>query len=212
MTGTNETGTVAGVDGEGSGVAMHAPIGRPSDWVRRFAALIEPGGSVLDLACGGGRHARWLADAGFRVVGVDRDPVALGMLDRVAGVDTLLADLETDTWPLEGRRFDAVIVTNYLYRPHFDALLRLVRDGGVLIYETFMAGNERFGRPRNPDFLLMPGELPERLRGVFSVIAFEQGEITRPARAVVQRVAAVRTPDAIVVLPDAFDQALNDGV
>ena len=123
----------------------HPGGGVPSDWVRRFAALVPVGANVLDLAAGGGRHARWLAERGCRVTAVDRDAAALATMKGVAGIETRVLDLEGPDWPLGGEQFDAVVVANYLYRPRFAALFELVRPGGLLIYETFMLGNERFG-------------------------------------------------------------------
>jgi SAM-dependent methyltransferase len=164
----------------------------PSDWVRRFAALIVPGATVLDYACGSGRHARWLAECGARVTAVDRDPSALDTLRDFAGVRARRLELEEADWPLVGEAFDAVVVTNYLYRPRLQALFDLVRPGGVLIYETFMLGNERFGKPSNPDFLLRPGELATSLPAGWSVVAFEQGEVATPRPAMIQRLCAIR--------------------
>lgn len=171
----------------------------PSPWVVRFAALIVAGGSVLDVACGRGRHARWLRARGHRVTGIDRDAAALA----VCGADeTMRVDLEADdaslgglggrdaAWPLAGRRFDAVVVTNYLYRPLFPALLDALAPDGVLLYETFAAGQQRFGRP-GPAFLLEPGELLQRCRGL-DVVAFEDGLVTVPRPASLQRLCAVR--------------------
>jgi len=182
-------------------IADHSQPLAPSVWVRRFTPLIVPAGTVLDYACGGGRHARWLVGHGFAVEAVDRDADALASLNGVAGITTRLADLEDGPWPFEGRSFDAIVVTNYLYRPRFDAMLRCLKPGGVLIYETFMLGHERFGRPANPDFLLRPGELLQRLADGFTVVAFEQGVVERPRPSVVQRVCAVHTPETIVSLP-----------
>lgn len=174
-----------------------------SPWVTRFAGLIAPGGSVLDLACGRGRHARWLAARGLKVLAVDRDAEALASLAGTSGVDTLQADLEGADWPLAGRVFDAVVVTNYLFRPHFDDVLANVRDGGLFVYETFMVGNERYGRPANPHFLLRPGELLQRVEGRFTVVAFEQGVAERPCSAVIQRLCAVKGSGQGVALPPA---------
>lgn len=179
----------------------HGAIGKPSDWVERFAPLIAPGGRVLDFACGGGRHARWLAQLGWRVEAVDRDRAALAMLADVPGVTTREADLEDGPWPYAGERFDAVVVANYLYRPRLAQLFDCVAAGGILIYETFMLGNERFGKPSNPDFLLQPGELLARLAADFSIVAFEQGEADAPRPAVIQRVCAVKGRDSVVRLP-----------
>ncbi len=165
--------------------------GAPSEWVRRCAEVLVDGASVLDLACGRGRHSRWLADRGCRVTAVDRDPAALAALELHPGVTACALDLESGAaWPWSDASFDAIVVTNYLFRPTFDRLGALLRPGGVLIYETFMLGNAAFGKPSNPDFLLLPGELLERTRDGFTVIAFEQGEIARPAPAMVQRICA----------------------
>jgi SAM-dependent methyltransferase len=163
----------------------------PSPWVRRFAVLIRPGGRILDVACGFGRHARMLAGMGYVVEAVDHDAQALASLSGLPGVDARLADLESERWPYGSGGFDAVVVTNYLFRPHFASLLATLGPRGLLIYETFMAGNERLGRPSNPDFLLQPGELLERVRGHLSVVAFEQGRVEIPKPAFVQRICAV---------------------
>lgn len=164
----------------------------PSAWVRRFAPLIAPGSSVLDLACGNGRHARFLEAGGWRVTAVDRDAGALGGLRDRAGIEIVEADLEAGAWPLGARRFDGIVVTSYLHRPLFSRIAAALTEGGVLIYETFMLGNERFGRPSNPDFLLRPGELLEAFGAGLTVVAFEQGEVAQPKPAVVQRLCAVR--------------------
>ncbi|MDT3671187.1 MAG: class I SAM-dependent methyltransferase [Aromatoleum sp.] len=173
----------------------------PSAWIVRFAPLLRAGGEVLDFACGGGRHARWLAERGFRVEAVDRDTGALASLATVPGVQVREADLENGPWPYDGRHFDGIVVTNYLFRPRFAALLDCIVPGGVLIYETFMLGNERHGKPSNPDFLLRPGELLERLHDGYLIVAFEQGEVALPRPAVVQRVCAIRHPAATPRLP-----------
>lgn len=171
---------------------VHRLHGEPSPWVVRFAPLLPPASRVLDLACGGGRHATLFAAAGHRVDAVDRDSAALRALGGVPGIRLIEADLEAGSWPLAGQRYDLVVVTNYLYRPAFDAMLDCVDAAGMLIYETFMHGNAAFGKPSNPDFLLAEDELLERLRPAFRIIAFEQGEVARPKPAVVQRVCALR--------------------
>ena len=162
----------------------------PSYWVRRFAALIPTGGRVLDVACGSGRHARLLANLGYQVEAVDRDALALAALDGSQRITTRIADLENGPWPFDAACFDGVIVSNYLYRPRFDALIDVLRPGGVLIYETFMVGNESLGKPSNPDFLLQPGELLDRVRRRLTVIAFEQGRVDEPNPAFLQRICA----------------------
>lgn len=166
----------------------------PSEWVRRFSGLIPQGGPVLDLACGAGRHARFLAGLGHAVAAVDRDAAALSGLAGLAGVTTLQADLEGGPWPLAGWSFAGIVVTNYLHRPLYPHLIAAIAEGGVLIYETFMVGNERFGRPSNPDFLLQPGELLEAFGAALQVVAFEQGEAAQSKPAVVQRLCAVKGP------------------
>jgi SAM-dependent methyltransferase len=167
----------------------------PSHWVQRWAHLIAPGGSVLDVACGHGRHMRYLAGLGHPVTGVDRSAEALASLQGVG--TTLLADIENGPWPLPGQRFDAVVVTNYLWRALMPTLLDSLADGGVLIYETFAAGNETVGKPSRPDFLLQPGELLRHCADL-RVVAYENGFLSAPER-FVQRVVAVREADSSTV-------------
>jgi SAM-dependent methyltransferase len=172
---------------------MTAPIHAlrtPSPWVVRFAGLIVPGGRVLDVACGRGRHSRYLAALGLRVEAVDRDPEALAELSGLSGVRPTLADIEGAPWPYAGERFDGIVVTNYLHRPLLSVLRDSLLPGGVLIYETFAAGNERYGRPSNPEFLLRPGELWEACRGLH-VLAYEDVYTESPKPAMVQRICAV---------------------
>lgn len=165
----------------------------PSAWVRRLAPLVRRGGHVLDLAAGGGRHTRLLLDMGLRVTAVDRDVGDLQPLASGVGCEVRALDLETGApWPL-GAGYDGIVVTNYLYRPLLAPLAAALAPGGVLIYETFMAGNERFGRPRNPDFLLQPGELLRAFQGL-TIVAFEEGEVRRPRPCVIQCIAAVNGP------------------
>jgi len=164
----------------------------PSRWVARFAPLIPPGGLVLDLAAGGGRHTRLLLDRGHSVRAVDRDT---GALRRLAGPRCEIVELDLETagpWPL-GAGYDGIVVANYLYRPLLPAIAAALAPGGVLIYQTFALGNERFGRPRRPEFLLRPGELLEAFAAL-TIIAFEQGEVASPAPAAIQRIAATAGP------------------
>jgi SAM-dependent methyltransferase len=160
----------------------------PSAWVEKWAPLIRPGGAVLDVACGSGRHARYLARLGFEVTGVDRDASLFG--DAPPSVELVEADIEDGPWPFSGRRFDGIVVTNYLHRPLLPILVDSLEPGGVLVYETFAQGNERFGKPSNPAFLLAPGELLETVRGRLRVVAYEDRVVEHPRPAAVQRVCA----------------------
>ena len=162
-----------------------------SPWITAWTGLVSTGAAVLDVAAGNGRHTRFFAARGHRVTAVDRD---VSGLVAAADIEVVAADLEDgSSWPLAGRQFGAVIVTNYLHRPLFPHLFAALDPGGVLLYETFMAGNERFGKPSRPDFLLQDGELLERVRGHFSVVAYEARMISEPKMAMVQRIAARRT-------------------
>jgi SAM-dependent methyltransferase len=161
----------------------------PSDWVRRWTHLVPAGAPVLDVACGRGRHLRWFAARGHPVTGVDRAPEAIEAAKAFG--EAIAADLENGSpWPLPGRQFGAVIVTNYLWRPIFADLQDSVAPGGVLLYETFALGNETVGRPARPEFLLGPGELL-RLVDRLRIVAYEDGFLDQPPR-YVQRIAAVR--------------------
>jgi len=151
---------------------------------------------VLDVACGNGRHARYLAGRGHPVEAVDRDPAVLAGLAGAPGIAPRCVDLEGGPWPYEGQQFAGIVVANYLHRPLFPSLLQALAPGGVLIYETFAAGNERYGRPTNPAFLLKPGELLDVVRGRLRVIAYEELEVSDPRPAAVQRICAVHPPAA----------------
>lgn len=168
-------------------------VAPPSPWVERFAARIPAGGTVLDVACGAGRHGRWLLARGHPIVLLDRDVAPVADLAGRPGVEIVRADLENGSpWPFGSRRFGAVVVTRYLWRPLLPTLVAAVAPGGILLYETFARGHERFGRPTNPDFLLRPGELLEVVRPALEVVSYEALEVAEPKPAVVQRVAAVR--------------------
>lgn len=165
----------------------------PSDWIARHADLVPEGGTVLDVAAGAGRHTRLFRRLGHPVVAVDIDSAGLADLADDPDVQLLRHDLEDGgPWPLAGRRFAGVIVTNYLWRPILPDIVASVGPGGALLYETFAAGNERFGKPRNPDFLLTPGELLDAVRGAFRIVAYEDIELSEPRPAMVQRIAAIR--------------------
>ncbi|MGA7811859.1 class I SAM-dependent methyltransferase [Caballeronia sp.] len=181
--------------------APHTPPTSASAWIEQWAHLVGAGGAVLDVASGNGRHARYFASRGHAVLALDRDAAALANLDGVAHVTTRQADLEDASWPLAAHeKFAAVVVTNYLHRPLFPYFVDALAPGGVLLYETFAAGNERYGRPSNPAFLLNPGELLELAKGTngasgpLRVIAYQDGFISVPRASCVQRICAVREP------------------
>ena len=160
-------------------------IAAPSEWVVRWAPLIKHG-TVLDVACGRGRHSRFFLARGLKVVAVDREP------QQIPGARFVQADLEgAKPWPFPGEQFEGIVVANYLHRPLFPRLLESLAPGGVLVYETFMLGNERFGRPSNPEFLLRPGELRAAFREL-TEMGFEEGAVTHPKPAMIQRLCAVR--------------------
>jgi len=168
----------------------------PSAWIVRWAERVPPRGRVLDVACGNGRHARYFAARGHPVEAVDRDPALLSHLAEVAGIHTRCADIEGGPWPYEGEQFAGIVVANFLHRPLFPSLLANLASEGVLIYETFVVGHERYGRPSNPDFLLKPGELLEVVRGRLRVIAYEELDVQEPRAALVQRICAIRPSEA----------------
>jgi SAM-dependent methyltransferase len=160
--------------------------------VQRWGALLPRGATVLDVACGSGRHLRWFADHGAQVTGVDRDAQATEPLRALGRI--VVADIESGPWPFDGERFDAVVVANYLWRPLLPTLVESIADGGMLIYETFALGNQTVGKPSNPDFLLRPGELLAAARAL-RVLGSEDGFLDHPPR-FVQRIAAVRERSA----------------
>ena len=162
----------------------------PSAWVQRWAHLIPPNSQVLDVACGRGRHMRFLASLGHRMTGIDRDAEAMAAVAALG--EAVQADIENGPWPLPNRTFDAVIVTNYLWRPLMPQILASLSSQGVLIYETFAAGNETVGKPSRPDFLLNAGELLTLCQGLH-IVAYEEGFLDLPER-FVQRIVAVKTP------------------
>lgn len=178
-------------------------LGDASSWVTRWSHLVPPQGTVLDIACGQGRHMKWFAQRGHAVTGIDRSPEAIQTAASYG--DVVLADIENSPWPLLGsddhvRKFNAVIITNYLWRPLFPVISESVAPGGALIYETFTQGNETVGKPSRPDFLLRPGELLRTFINMH-IVAYEEGFLENPAR-FVQRIAAIR-PD----FEDASGQA-----
>ena len=170
--------------GRETGSRTLSSVELPSEWVRRWADLVTTG-PVLDVASGPGRHAVFFAERGLEVIAVDREP------QMIPGVRFIQADLEGGPWPLAGQRFAAIVVTNYLHRPLFPVLEDSLAEDGILLYETFMTGNEKFGRPSNPAFLLKPGELLQAFRKLLP-IGFEQGWVERPKPAMIQRLCARR--------------------
>jgi SAM-dependent methyltransferase len=179
----------------------HAALDAPSDWVRRWSDLVTRG-PVLDVACGSGRHAMLFLHRGISVVAVDRDPQS------IPGAEFVQADLEGAPWPFAGRRFAAIVVTNYLHRPLFPQLVASLEEGGFVIYETFMVGNEKYGRPSNPAFLLKPGELLAAFPSL-QAIAFEQGHVERPKPAMIQRLCARKGEVGGVRIMHQFQKATS---
>jgi len=183
---------------------MHSSL-PPSDWIKRWAHLVRPQGTVLDVACGSGRHAHWLATQGFHVTGVDRDTQALAQAhaqwppQATPPHQLVAADIENQPWPLPGHTFDALVTTNYLWRPLWPTLLASLAPGGVYLHETFAHGNATVGKPSRPDFLLQPGELLVACTGLH-VVAYENGFCTNPDR-FVQRIVAVRDTTPPEALP-----------
>ena len=172
--------------------AQHDAQLNASPWVRRFASHIPKEGLVLDLACGAGRHATFLADMGYSVFAVDLD-IALIEQNKSPLITSKAFNLELEEWPLEDHEFSGIVVTNYLYRPHWDRLPSMLANGGVLIYETFALGNAQFGKPSNPNFLLKTGELLAlAARHGLKVIAYEDIYIDEPKPAMVQRLCALK--------------------
>jgi SAM-dependent methyltransferase len=173
-------------------LSTHDAIQNPSPWVRRFAPLITKGGVVLDLACGSGRHAALIAGMGYEVLAVDQDVAVVEALCNPL-ITSKTANLEDLAWPLTGSVFSAIVVTNYLYRPHLNELPKMLQKDGVLIYETFALGNGDFAKPSNPNFLLKPGELLTfAARHGLKVVAYEDIYVDQPKPAMVQRLCAVK--------------------
>ena len=179
-----------------SGAPQHGSEA-PSAWVQRWSHLVRPGGTVLDVACGHGRHMKWFAPHGHTVTGVDRSPEAIAAVASLG--ETVQADIENGPWPLmqdgQPRQFDAVVVTNYLWRALLPVIRQSLAPSGVLLYEKITLGNETVGKPSRPDFLLQPGELLRAFADL-RVVAYEDGFIAQPAR-FVQRIAAVRQDTAL---------------
>ena len=171
---------------------MHESISVVSPWLVRFASYIPKNSCVLDLACGAGRHANYLAQLGLAVLAVDRD-VSVFSENTNPQIQAVQMDLELEEWPLDGRVFSAIVVTNYLYRSHLDKLPKMLISGGILIYETFAKGNAAFGKPSNPNFLLEPGELLSlAMRHDLRVLAYEDLYLAEPKPAKIQRICAVK--------------------
>lgn len=170
-----------------------SPPSLPSPWIVQHAGIFCAGALVVDLACGSGRHARWLAARGHPVLALDRDAASLAALEAVPGIRTRCVDLESGAWPLAGERYPAIVVTRYLHRPRLSLIAEALEEDGILLYETFMVGNEAHGRPTNPDFLLRPGELREFADAAgLEVIDFAEGFQAQPTPAVVQAICARR--------------------
>ena len=177
---------------------MSDPLGIPSPWVRRFSHLVERGGAVLDLAAGAGRHARFFAGRGHPVTAVDRNLDGMADLAAESPIERIQADLEDGSpWPLGGRQFAGIVVTNYLHRPLLPRLACALAPGGVLIYETFAVGQAQFGRPASENYLLRPNELLDAFTGTLTIVGFEHGIDYAPNPKAVQRLAAVKGRDLV---------------
>jgi SAM-dependent methyltransferase len=168
-------------------------VGTPSQWVVKHAAFIHKGGRVLDLACGSGRHAIWLAGQGYQVDAVDRDDQAVAAMQGMPNISVSVTDIETGHWPQTGQRYDGIVVSRYLFRPLLKTLAAMLNSDEVLIYETFMLGNECYGRPSNPDYLLQPDELHLVYAPLLKIHAFEQGKVDNPVPAMMQRICAINS-------------------
>ena len=173
----------------------------PSPWIQRWSHLVRPSGSVLDVACGRGRHAYWFFERNHPLTVIDRAQFAIDSIAiPAAACNKIVADVENGPWPLTGHQFDGVVVTNYLWRPLMPVLLASLAPGGVLIYETFAQGNETVGKPSNANFLLRPGELLEACQNL-RVVAFEDGflpSISDMTARFVQRITAVKLPESAI--------------
>ena len=185
---------------------MDHHVQSPEPWVTRFAPLVQARGTVLDLACGAGRHGRHFIARGHPLVALYREVGELADLRERPDVEIVAADVEGGPWPLGGRTFAGIVVVNYLHRPLLPMLAASLASDGVLIYQTFGLGNERFGRPSNPDFLLKPNELLDAFAARLTVVAYEAGEVTQPRPAVVQRLCAINRPTVIPPLVPAQPQ------
>lgn len=164
----------------------------PSAWIVKYAPLINKKGRVLDLACGNGRHAMWFAKYDFHVDAMDCDDQVTSNMVGINNINVIVVDVEASDWPQSDQRYDGLVVSRYLYRPLLQTLATMLNPGGVLIYETFMVGNERYGKPSNPDFLLRPNELFEVYSPLLSIVSFEQGEEEMPRPVVMQRICAIK--------------------
>ena len=163
----------------------------PSTWVKKCSELLRPGSTILDLACGSGRHANYLAAQGHDITALDKSSEALAKISSSIGIHPFEFDLETGSWPFSERKFDAIVVTNYLYRPIMQNIVDALYPSGILIYETFMSGNERYGRPSSPDFLLRPNELIDLVHKKLEILLYEAGRVNYPKPALIQRICAV---------------------
>lgn len=169
----------------------------PSQWIVKYAPLIIKKGRVLDLACGNGRHAMWFAKHDFYVDAMDCDAQVTSSMEAINNINVIIADVEASDWPQSDQRYDGLVVSRYLYRPLLQTLATMLNPGGVLIYETYMVGNEHYGKPSNPDFLLRPNELFEVYSPLLSIVSFEQGEEGMPRPAVMQRICATKGFDKV---------------
>lgn len=180
---------------------------KPSNWIIKHIGLIPNTGTVLDLACGNGRHTRILLEYGCSVTAIDQDISGVSDLSDRAKLSAHALDLENRSqWPFSGDRFSAIIVTNYLYRPLFPTIIKALAPGGILLYETFASGNESLGRPRNPKHLLVEGELLSTVMRHLHVVSYQHGKVNLPRPAVIQRICAVRLRETDITPAFALDE------
>ena len=165
---------------------------KPNKWVECYSSLIPSGGSVLDLACGSGRHTGMLLNKGYQVTAVDIDTTLIKQNFSNKNLNIVKCDLESlSFWPFEKNSFLGIIVVNYLHRPLFSKIIESLREEGVLVYQTFADGHSRYGKPKNPDYLLKRGEL-KTVFDSMKIISYQHGYLSYPSQSIIQRICCVK--------------------